>query len=91
MATVTATVSPGVGAPFGKAARWGQGLLLTPPSKLKQRLEFFHAESGLFDDGTESAWFEVATRMDWHSNRSRPVAGEDHDVMTADDPICQES
>ena len=29
--------------------------------------------------------------MDWHSDRSRPVSGEYHDVMTADDPICQES
>jgi hypothetical protein len=29
--------------------------------------------------------------MDWHSDRSRPIAGEDHNVMTADDPICRES
>jgi hypothetical protein len=29
--------------------------------------------------------------MDWHSDRSRPIAGEDHNVMTADDPICHES
>ena len=29
--------------------------------------------------------------MDWHSDRSRPIAGEDHNVMTADDLICHES
>ena len=29
--------------------------------------------------------------MDWHSDRSRPIAGEDHNVMTADDSICHES
>jgi hypothetical protein len=64
---------------------------LTPPSRLKQRLKFLQVESRLFDDGTESAWLEVAARMDWHSDRSRPIAGEDHNVMTADDPICHES
>jgi hypothetical protein len=64
---------------------------LTQPSKLKQRLKFFHAESGLFDDGTKSAWLEVSARMDWHSDRSPPIAREDHNVMTADDPICHES
>jgi hypothetical protein len=29
--------------------------------------------------------------MDGHSDRSRAVAVEDHDVVTADDPICNES
>ena len=29
--------------------------------------------------------------MDWHSGRSRPTAGEDHNVMTTDDSICHES
>jgi len=29
--------------------------------------------------------------MDWHSNGSRRVAGQDHDVMTANDPVRRES
>jgi hypothetical protein len=29
--------------------------------------------------------------MDGHSDRSRAVAVEDHDVVTADDSICNES
>jgi hypothetical protein len=29
--------------------------------------------------------------MDWHSGRSRPIAGEDYNVMTADDSIRHES
>ena len=28
--------------------------------------------------------------MDWHGYGSRRVAGKDHDVMTADDPIRRE-
>jgi hypothetical protein len=70
----------------------GKGLGVTlHPSGLKQRLKFIEAESGLFNDGTEGAGLEVSTRMDWHSDCSRPVAWENHNVMTADDPICHES
>jgi hypothetical protein len=89
---VTVFVSPGGRGSFWQSrARGARAALDAPPSRLKQRLKFLQAESGLFDDGTESAWLEVAARMDWHSDRSRPIAGEDHNVMTADDPICHES
>src|SRR3984957_16693019 len=74
-----------------RRAAGARAALDAPPSRLKQRLKFLQAESGLFDDGTKSAWLEVAARMDRHSDRSRPVAREDHNVMTADDPICHES
>jgi hypothetical protein len=70
----------------------GKGLGVTlHPSGLKQRLKLIEAESGLFNDGTERARLEVAARMDWHGDGSRRIAGEDPNVMTADDPICHES
>src|SRR5580700_6239484 len=68
-------VSGGRGSFWQSRARGARATLDAPPSRLKQRLKFLQAEAGLFDDGTESAWLEVAARMDWHNDRSRPIAG----------------
>jgi hypothetical protein len=59
--------------------------------RLKQRLEFFQAQSRLFDDRPERAGLQVAARMDWNGEGSRRVAGKDHNMMTADDPIRPEA
>src|SRR6202046_5774650 len=87
MATVTEHVS-GCGRSFWqRRAPGARAAGDAPPSRLKQRPKFLQAEAGLFDDGTKSAWLEVAARMDWHSDRPRPIAGKDHNMMTTHDAI----
>ena len=60
-------------------------------SVLEKLIELVGGETGLPDDRAERAWLEVAARVDRNGYRPSIVSGKDQNMMTANDPIYDES